>query len=382
MGTVRFQKRLLASFVNDAPPNDFNVMMTAGDVNADGQIDIVVAGRFGEIAWFENPNGSKEWTRHPIGHVHSIDAGGVMTDLTGNGYPDLIVGGDWKCNELAWWENPGPDFDRPWTRRVLFHSPAPKFHDQAIGDVTGDGRRSLVFWNQKHDASLMWVPLPTDPRQIPWPDIRVITSGRRHRMPEEGIAIADLDGDGQNEIIAGTWWYKFVGGTNEWEAHRFADDYMTTRIAVADLDHDGQLEIVLAEGDPCIYAKPEGGKIAWFKPGDRLTDLWAEHLLDDYLLDAHTLDVGDICGNGHADLLVGECGVVEPFGKRLPRIFVCENDGRGHFTRHLIDEGTGIHEGRLLVTRPSGQLDIVGKPIFGPEKWDLHVYENLCRGSL
>ena len=78
-------------------------------------------------------------------------------------------------------------------------------------------------------------------------------------LPEEGLAIADIDGDGRNEILAGTHWYKFADG--RWEQHKYADDYITTLVAVGDIDGDGKPEIVLSEGDACIYGYPQGGKL-------------------------------------------------------------------------------------------------------------------------
>lgn len=90
----------------------------------------------------------------------------------------------------------------------------------------------------------------------------------------------------------------------------------------------------------------------------------------------HTLDIGDICGNGHLDLLVGEIGVHQHYAEQPPHIFVYENDGQAHFTRHTIDTGTGTHEGFLADFRRRGVLDIVGKPLHGAEKRRVHVYKH------
>ncbi len=36
-----------------------------------------------------------------------------------------------------------------------------------------------------------------------------------------------------------------------------------------------------------------------------------EHVLEDFLLDAYPLQLGDVCGNGRLDILVGEVGVAD-----------------------------------------------------------------------
>ena len=114
-----------------------------------------------------------------------------------------------------------------------------------------------------------------------------------------------------------------------------------------------------------------------------------DRVVEDFLLDAHSLQLGDLCGNGRLDILIGEVGVADPhtdeYAVRPPRLFVYENDGRGgFFARHVIDEGTGTHEAVLADVWNRGVLDIVGKPLHGAEKWHVHVWANgsgLCHSE-
>jgi hypothetical protein len=97
----------------------------------------------------------------------------------------------------------------------------------------------------------------------------------------------------------------------------------------------------------------------------------------DGLLDAHSLQLADLCGNGRLDILVGEVGVADDsdnYTVRPPRLMVLENAGGGQFVEHVIDEGTGIHDGVLVDLFGRGALDIVGKPLHGAEKWNVHAY--------
>jgi hypothetical protein len=380
MAELSFTRTLIGEIDNSASGATMNTFLTVGDINRDGFADVVVAGRSGSMVWFENPGAARAtsaagpWTRHLIDHVQNVECGGVTHDLTGNGYPDVIDGGDWRSDELAWWENPGAS-GAPWTRRLIARTGQTQFHDELIGDVTGDGRLSLVFWNQG-SGTLYWTPLPEDPRQNGWPDIRPIARDRREgRQPEEGLAIADLDGDGRNEIVAGTHWYKYRGG-DRWDSHKFAHGYISTLVQVADLDGDGQQEIMLSEGDACIYGKPQGGKFAWFKPRANLAEPWEEHVVEDFLLDPHSLQVADLCGHGHLDILVGEIGVRETYLEKKPRLMIFENDGRARFTRHVVDEGTGTHHARLVDLRHRGVLDIVSRPLHGPDRWRVFAWYN------
>ncbi len=387
MSVPRFEKVLVAEVPNDIPPGAMNTFSAVGDVDGDGRLDIVIGGRNGRLAWLENRGDELPWAQHLIDEVDRMECGGSLVDLTGDGYLDVINGGDSRADEIWWWQNPGHTASR-WTRRVIARTGNTQFHDTRIGKVTGDGRLSLVFTNQRGGTNLYRVPLPSDPMVTPWPGLELIatrmTEPNPYRpegvQPEEGLAIGDVDGDAKNEIVCGTHWYKHT--TQGWEGHKFAAGYITTKVAIGDVDGDGKAEIVVSEGDPCVYGKVQGGKLAWFKPQGDITDPWEEHVLDDGLLDAHSLQLGDLCGQGRLDILVGEVGVADratdAYVVRPPRLTVHENRGGGAFTPHVIDEGTGIHDAALADVWGRGLLDIIGKPLHGAEKWHVHVWRRVC----
>ncbi len=388
MPKPRFVKKVIAEIKNDVPPAPMNTFSAVGDINNDGWLDVVVSGRNGKMVWVENKDEGKEWVVHLVDdQVESMECGGSLYDLTGNGYLDIINGGADSSTRIYWWENPGPKGGK-WKKRLIADTSYRQFHDTIIGDIKNDGKMYLVFTNQRGEnggTNIYCVPLPDNPTVSPWPNLEIIATGKTELnpfrkegvQPEEGLAIGDIDGDGRNELVAGTHWYKYMDG--KWECHKFASGYITTKAAIGDIDGDGKNEIVLSEGDPCIYGKRQGGKIGWFKPGKDINDLWEEHVVDDYLLDAHSLQLGDICGNRRLDILVGEIGVADKSRNyiiRKPRIMIYENMGNGEFIKHIVDEGTGIHDAVLADMRNKGVLDIVGKPLHGDEMWKLHVYLN------
>ncbi len=387
MTRPRFEKKAVGELVNPEKRGAMNTLLVVGDVNDDGLPDIVLGGRNGKLVWFENGGEGGDWQSHPIDAVENQECGGSLVDLTGNGFPDLINGSDYAGDTISWWENPGTS-GGSWTKRLIAGTGHGQFHDTVIGDVTGDGRLSLFFTNQhgQNGTNIYRVPLAQDPTASPWPALETVgadkTEPNPHReggvQPEEGLAVGDVDGDGLNEVVAGTHWYKYVDG--KWQAHKFASGYITTKIAIADIDGDGRNEIVLSEGDPCVYGKVQGGKVAWFKPGDDIRGMWEEHVLEDGLLDAHSLRLGDLCGNGRLDILVGEVGTADrqtdAYVGKPPRLIVFENDGAAGFTGHVIDEGTGVHDAWMADILNRGVLDIVTRPLHGPEKWKLHIYYN------
>jgi len=58
-----------------------------------------------------SPHGDR-WDRYVIDpDFLTVEAGGAVLDINGDGNPDIVFGGDWQSSEVWWWENPYPHFD-------------------------------------------------------------------------------------------------------------------------------------------------------------------------------------------------------------------------------------------------------------------------------
>jgi hypothetical protein len=229
-----------------------------------------------------------------------------------------------------------------------------KYHDQAVGDVDGDGRDELVFLSQKAGV-LAYYDIPADPRVEPWPSecFRVIDDAVPYQT--EGLWVGDVDGDGRVEVLAGTSIYR-RDDAGRWARAAFLTGYTMTRPAVADLTGDGRLDIVVAEGesDPARLAVVWGG-------GSGAGE--AEVLRDD-LFHPHSLAVADFDGDGRADIFTAEMGLG---GKTDSKVLIFRNLGGGRFEEHLISEGVPVHEGKVADLTGDGRPDIVGKP-YDPQR--------------
>ena len=315
-----------------------------GDFNKDGADDFLVASRrkAGRIEiWLSRKSGRH--VRHLVWNTNSqTEAGGAVHDIDGDGDLDVVLGQDSSGNEIHWWENPYPTFTTVWIRRTIKSSGRTKHHDQVFGDFDGDGKVELVSWNQGAKQLLLF-EIPASPRTATVWASRVIATGTSDM---EGLAKADINGDGTMDIVgAGRWWRHSVGGSFVEEAIDTSMKF--TRSAVGQLIPGGRPEVVLIPGDA-------NGNGYWyrFEGGS-----WKRTLLG-YFYHGHTLEIADLDGDSRLDILTGEMFL----GRAKCELAIHQGDGKGAFKKQVLSVGNGIHEGRLADVDGDGDPDIVHKP--------------------
>ena len=348
----RGQLRFRHEIIDPDPPGSHHDITLLADVNGNGRTDIIIGGKEGEVNlfWYENPS----WTRHLMASAPNLEAGGLVFDITGNGRLDVVAGQQIGTNCLYWFECP-TDPTGLWAKHVI-EDRFEKYHDQAVGDLDGDGEAEIVFLSQRSGV-LAYYDLPADPHVEPWPcECYHLIADDMHDV--EGLMIVDIDGDGHTEVIAGTDIFRRTGD-DSWSRQAFASGFVKTRAAAADLDGDGHLDLVLSEGES------HPGRLVWLAgPGGRLPAHWEVHTLRDDLFHPHSLEIADFDGDGLPDILVGEMGL----GKNAdPKLIIYLNRGGGDFQEVIIERGIPTHEAKVADLTGNGLPDIVGKP-YDPER--------------
>lgn len=350
----------------------------------------------------------------------------LTPDLTGNGRPDVLIGGmgaegvinvlgttvklrqlplgeryyQYKESNLFWYENPG------WKRHDVATAP-----DLCVGatygDIDEDGRPELIV-GENMGSRLFWFDPPSDPRD-PWTKHVITDAFQKYH----DVHLADVDCDGEDEVIilsqeSGVVCYFDIPDDpriSPWpdsHLHVIAEDLVVEGVAVSDLNQDGHPEIVAGpnvfekNGAPGLWERRElDGDWQWTRiavgdlydngrdeivltEGDlpyhghrrgRLgivdTGTWEVSVIDDGLYNPHSVQLADLTGNGRLDILVGEMGSEE---YRMPRLLLYRNTADG-FIREEIHSGVATHEAKTVDIDGNGRLDIVSKS-YGP---DTHV---------
>ena len=342
----------LSTTTGDLPvPNsgDQQTCCVVFDIDGDGADDFVIGERTQapSVVWYGlTKNG---WKRHVIDDTQlKPEAGGVACDVDRDGDLDLILGQDASGPNIWWWENPRPEFDRPWTRRQIKTSGARKHHDQTAADYDNDGRIEFVTWNQKA-KSLLWYELPDDPRAAgPW-EAAVIyrwESGEEHEgFPSLPV---DVNLDGKLDLVGGGRWF-LHRGAEQFEPELIDDAMRFTQCAAGQLVKGGRPEIVFSPGDI-------DGDAKWYQwDGSG----WKARSLG-FIIHGHTCEIRDIDGDGNDDIFIGEMG--SPGAGDNARLLIWYGDGQGNFEQQTVATGQGIHEGLLGDFDGDGDFDILAKP--------------------
>jgi len=215
-----------------------------------GKPEILIGGGDG-VYYFRIPSNpaSGSWPRTKI-----INNGyGYATgDINNDGFLD--VAGAYDSVNVAWWKNPGTG-EGFWTRYAIGQtdSSGGKHADRfAVADIDRDGRKDIVVSEEVYPvtsgANIFWFKAKSDPQSTGWTRYTVVSNA----WSLNSMSAADMDRDGDVDIVSGemgsqqrvmisenggngNFGSPIVVGTDK-ESHLGA--------RVADLDDDGDLEII------------------------------------------------------------------------------------------------------------------------------------------
>ncbi|MDR2148336.1 MAG: T9SS type A sorting domain-containing protein, partial [Tannerella sp.] len=183
-----------------------------------------------------------------------------------------------------------------------------------VGDLDGDGNVEIVTMNYANSTYMSDRILIFNPDLTLYDSISVPVANSYVTLP---LALADVDGDGEGEIIYGSGHRNVASAADQYRLHAFHKDgtpvwkstesymdgysaahYYSSAITVADLDGDGRVEILAGDR---VFAGESGALLATLPAGGRGKHVNASGTTEDGYLPA----IGDINRDGIQEIVCG-----------------------------------------------------------------------------
>ena len=282
------------------------------DVDGDGWLDVIATG-WGEtrLQWFKNPGteGLKkglEWIAHTLADTKLPQGeAGFLIDIDGDDRPEYVMNSWIKTIPFSIWRFARDSDDNPIMVGTFIGQH--NSHGTGFGDINGDGRTDVLI----DDG---WYEQPENP----WEDNWSLHNDWQFEGGSCPYQVVDLNDDDRNDIIwgrgheYGLYWLEQgipIGDSTTWTRHLIDDSWSQVHaLTWADLNGDGQGELITGKRiwahsgkDPGAHDPPVIYRYVW-NPTTHSFD--RQTLAQGNIGTGLFIRVGDLNADGRADIVV------------------------------------------------------------------------------
>lgn len=262
------------------------------DLDGDGDIDLAVGKYAGAIVtWYENLDGTGNFG--PEQMVSDNGEGvwqAIPADADGDGDPDLFINA-WSADKISWFEN--IDGQGNFGPEQIISNSLLRPTGIAVADLDGDGDLDAVSTSH-NDNKVAWYE-NTDGQGTFGAEQLISTSVTQASR----IQVGDIDGDGDTDLVVTSYnnniffWFENTDGQGNFATPRTIDTNQTDNIHLSDLDQDGDLDILSTHNNA----------IAYYENMDGHGNFGSQQLITTEVLAANQAIAADLDGDGMPDVL-------------------------------------------------------------------------------
>ena len=314
--TVHFDPQVV--FTTSGIPNCTEI----ADMDGDGKADLVVVNQIsGTISVYLNTAASGSVTAGSFAAPVDFPVGGFGVDLTvvgdvdGDGRPDIVFSGPSSSltsggGQIAVLRNTSSVGSLSFELTAAFAA-SHETKGIAIGDINGDGKPDIAAASSIDNMIFVFQNVSA-PGNV---DFAMMVAFAAGTSPDE-IAIGDIDGDGRQDLIVPNYYDNTISvfrnttppgayiDTNSFSARvDFSTGTNPSFVTVGDVDGDRKADVVVLNADNTASIFHNTASSGIINAGS-LTALPALTLRNSSI----TIKMGDITGDGRADLVVNNAG--------------------------------------------------------------------------
>lgn len=311
--------------------------ISVADFDGDGDLDVVgSSGLIGALSWYENVDGQGAYgASHLIANTgaNNLFTSQYPADVDGDGDTDIVVVLS-STNQISWYENTD-NVGNVWVEHIVttnsylvnFVSAADLDNDGDIDILATVGGDEMISWFENTDS------------------LGNFSEGfklNNYPAGPESIYVADLDGDGDNDLLASSRadnelvWFKNLDGMGYFSDQILISDNPgnptssnQNSLIAKDIDNDGDLDLINCANN----------KLAWYENTDGQGN-FVQRVIEETIIGGSTVYAVDLDGDTDLDLLVSKSSVAN----KSEVLWYKNTDGLGNFEAQDVFANSNIYD--------------------------------------